>query len=112
MHIITKNMFCTGTPLSSVPELQVLMEAVAAKVPAKWRLIGIQLGVPVEVLDAIQLQVAGRPNPIMDAFELMLGKWKSLCPLQYTWSTIINALETSSVGAVDVATELRTKYLH
>ena len=109
MHIITKNMFCIETLLSYVPELQVLMEAVA---PAKWRLIGIQLHVPVEVLDAIQLQVAGRSDPIMDVFELMLGKWKSLCPHQYTWSTIINALKASSVGAVDVAAELRTKYLH
>ena len=88
------------------------MNEVAAKVPAKWRFLGIQLDVPVEVLDDIQLQVAGRPDSNIHAFELMLGKWKSLLPQKYTWSTIIGALEAPSVGSMDVAAELRTKYLH
>ena len=106
-------MFHLGTSSpSSVPELPVLMSAVAARIPAKWRPLGIQLGVPVEVLNGIQLQVAGRPDLIMDAFELMLRNWNSLCPHQYTWSAIIVALDSSSVGAVNVAAELRTKYLH
>ena len=93
-----------------MPELKDLMNAVAAKIPAKWRFVGIQLGVPVEALDDIQLQVAGKPNCNIGAFELLLGKWKSLHPHKYTWSTIINALEAPSVGAIDVAAELRTVY--
>ena len=93
-----------------MPELEVLMSAVAAKIPYKWRLVGIQLGIPVEALDDIQLQVAWRPNSSIDAFELVLGKWKSLHPHKYTWSTIINALEAPSVDAKVVAAELRTIY--
>ena len=102
-------MFCIGSS-SSVPELKVLMSAVAAKIPAKWRQVGIQLNVPVEALDDIQRQVAGRPDSNIDAFELVLGKWKSLHSHEYTWSTIINALEAPPVGAMDVAAELRTIY--
>ena len=90
-----------------MPELQVLMSEVAAKIPAKWRHVGIQLCVPVEALDDIQLQVAGRPDSNIHAFELMFGKWKSLHPYQYTWSTIIDALEAPSVGAMSVAAELK-----
>ena len=87
------------------------MSEVVAKVPAKWRLVGIQLCVPVEALDDIQSQVAGRPDSNIHAFELMLGKWRSLLPHKYTWSTIISALEAPFVAAMDVAADLRTKYL-
>ena len=107
MLIIT--MFCIGSS-SSVPTLKDLMSAVAAKIPAKWRKVGIQLDIPVEALDDIQLQVAGRPDRNIDAFELVLGKWKSLHLHEYTWSTIIKALEAPSVDAMDVAAELRTIY--
>ena len=98
-------------PQTSEPTVKELMDEVAAKTPAKWRLIGIQLGVPVAALDSIQAQVAMQPDSCIHAFQLMLGKWKSLYPHQYTWATIIGALEAPSVGAVDVAAELRTKYL-
>ena len=87
------------------------MNDVAAVVPAKWRLVGIQLKVPQRDLDDIQSQMAGRPNSNLHAFEVMLAKWSTLDPHQYTWSTIIGALETPSVGEVALAAELRTKYL-
>ena len=67
------------------------MSAVAAKIPAKWRFVGIQLGVPV-ALDDIQLQVAGRPDSNISAFELVLGKWKSLHPHKYTGPPLLMLL--------------------
>ena len=87
------------------------MNDVAAVVPAKWRFVGIQLKVPQRDLDDIQSQMAGKPNSNLHAFEVMLAKWSTLDPHQYTWSTIIGALETPSVGEVALAAELRTKYL-
>ena len=42
----------------------------------------------------------------------MLAKWSTLDPDQYTWSTIIGALETPSIGEVALAAELRTKYMY
>ena len=50
------------------------MNDVAAKVPAKWRFVGIQLKVPQRDLDDIQYQMAGRPNSNLHAFEVMLAK--------------------------------------
>ena len=96
---------------SSEPTMEGLMNDVAAVVPAKWRFVGIQLKVPQRDLDDIQSQMAGRPNSNLHAFEVMLAKWSTLDPYQYTWSTIIGALETPSVGEVALAAELRTKYL-
>ena len=93
-----------------IPELEDLMNDVAAKVPANWRVVGIQLQVPVEVLDDIQLQVAGRPNSNIHAFELVFNRWKALHPQQYLWSTVISALETTSVEELDLAASLKTKF--
>ena len=109
MQVLLITMLCIGSS-SSVPTPKDLMNAVAAKIPAKWKFVGIQLGVPKEALDDIQLQVAGRPDSNIGAFELVLGKWKSLHPHEYTWSTIINALEASSVAEFHLAAELRTIY--
>ena len=92
-----------------IPELKDLMNEVAAKVPAKWRLLGIQLHVPVEFLDDIQLRVAGRPDSNIHAFELVFNRWKALHPHQYFWSTVISALETPSVDELVLAASLKTK---
>ena len=92
MQMLIITMFCIGSS-SSVPTLKDLMSAVAAKIPAKWRKVGIQLDIPVAALDDIQLQVGWRPDSNIDAFELVLGKLKSLHFHKYTWSTIIKALE-------------------
>ena len=87
------------------------MNTVASTTAAKWRLIGIQLAVPPCVLDDIQKQVAGMPDNNMHAFELMLNKWKSLHPHQYSWATIISALEAPSVAEKKLAAELRKNSL-
>ena len=86
-----------------------LANEVAAKVSAKWRLIGVQLEIPGNVLDDIQSQVAGKPDSNMHAFEKMLDKWRTLHTSPYTWLTIIEALESPAVGEREVAAELRKK---
>ena len=97
-------------PPSNIPELKDLMNDVAAEVPSMWRLVGIQLQVPAKDLDDIQSQVAGKPKCNIAAFELVFNKWRELHPRQYTWRTVISALETPSVGASDLAAKLKTKY--
>ena len=44
------------------PNLDDLMNDVAAVIPAKWRLVGVQLKLPNGTLDEIQAQNAGRPD--------------------------------------------------
>ena len=93
------------------PTLKDLMNTVAERTPTKWRFIGIQLNVPLCELDDIQDQVAGRTNSNVHAFQQMLKKWKSLHPHQYSWATIISALEAPSVAEMKLADELRMKYI-
>ena len=91
---------CLSLPL--VPTMEDLMNDVAAEFPAKWRFVGTQLTVPQRDLDDILSQVAGRPDPNLNAFQLMLTKWSTLNPQKYTWSC---------VGENALAGRLRTKYM-
>ena len=91
------------------PELDDLMNDVVSKIPAQWRAVGIQLGVPSCTLDSIQHQNAGKPQACYESFETVLSTWKQNQYKPYTWTTIIDALETPSVGQVALAEVLRAK---
>ena len=86
-----------------------LMNDVAAVIPAKWRLVGVQLKLPNGMLDEIQAQNAGRPDQCILSFEQMFAKWRSLGTSPYTWETMINTLRSPAVGEVKLANKLNTK---
>ena len=88
------------------PNLGDLMNDVAAVIPAKWRLVGVQLKLPNGTLDEIQDQNAGRPYQCILSFEQVFAKWRSLGTSLYTWKTMINALRSPAVGEVTLANEL------
>ena len=44
-----------------------LMNDIASKIPAKWRSVGIQLGLPSTTLDSIQQENAGKPRACLDS---------------------------------------------
>ena len=94
------------------PQLGDLMNDVAAVIPAKWRLVGVQLKLPNGTLDEIQAQNAGRPNECILSFEQVFVKWRSLATSPYTWQTMINALHSLAVGEVTLANQLNVKYIH
>ena len=81
------------------PETRDLMNQIAAIIPAKWRFVGIQLGLTENILDDIAVSA---PFPL-ECFRKMLLEWKKRKPRPYTWMTIIEALETPSVGEVALA---------
>ncbi|KAL5490967.1 hypothetical protein EMCRGX_G016178 [Ephydatia muelleri] len=56
------------------PNLGDLMNDVAAVIPTKWRLVGVQLKLPNGTLDEIQAQNAGRPDQCILSFEQLLEK--------------------------------------
>ena len=93
-----------------IPNVDDLMTDVAAVIPAKWRLVGVQLKLPNGTLDEIQAQNNGRPNECILSFEQVFAKWRSLGTSSYTWKTVINALRSPAVGEVTLANELNTKY--
>ena len=86
------------------------MNDVAAVIPAKWKLVGVQLKLPNGKLDEIQAQNAGSPDQCILSFEGVFTKWKRLGTSPYTWETIINALSSQSVGEVALANEIKANY--
>ena len=91
------------------PNRDDLMNDVAAVIPAKWRLVGVQLKLPNGTLDEIQVQNAGKPYECKHSFEQVFDGWRSLGTSPYTWKTMINALCSPAVGEVKLANELYTK---
>ena len=93
------------------PSLADLMNDVASVIPAKWRAVGIQLGLSADTLDSIQRDNAGKPQACLESFEQVLSIWKTHDPKPYTWSTIVDVLRTPAVGQSALAEELCAKYL-
>ena len=96
--------------ITGAPELKDLMNKIAVVIPAKWRPVGIQLGLSPGNLDNIQSQNAGKPDSNLESFEKMFTQWKLLIPSPYTWSTIIDVLQTPAVGEVQLANTLAMKH--
>ena len=91
--------------LDSEPSLPHLLEKVAAVIPHKYELIGLQLG-----LSLAELQVIGPRHPTLEehhrAFGEMFGVWRRRGSLPYTWRTLINVLRSPSVGEVLLSEQL------
>ena len=85
-----------------------LMNDVAATIPAKWRVFGIQLNVSSNELDRIWDE---NPQDCQGSFQKMLDHWKKTSTSPYTWRTIIDALKAPAVGEVARANYLETKYI-
>ena len=99
-HLCTVPLF-----LDSEPSLPHLMEKVAAVIPHKYEMVGLQLG-----LTPSELQVIGPHHPKLEdyhrAFCEMFAVWKRRGSPPYTWRTIIGVLRTASVGEVRLSEEL------
>ena len=86
------------------------MNDVASAIPAKWRLVGVQLELPSGTLDSIQAQNAGRPDGCILSFEQVFTEWERQKTSPHTWETIINALHAPAVGEHELADRLFSKY--
>ena len=99
------NLCTVPLSLDSEPSLPHLMEKVAAVIPHKYEMVGLQLG-----LTLGELQVIGPRHPKLEdyhrAFGEMFGVWKRRGSPPYTWRTIIGVLSTASVGEVRLSEEL------
>eukprot|EP00731_Ephydatia_muelleri_P012576 Em0006g1470a len=91
--------------LDSEPSLPHLLDKVAAVIPSKYELIGLQLR-----LSLAELQVIGPRHPTLEehhrAFGEMFGVWRRRGSPPYTWRTLINVLRSPSVGEVLLSDEL------
>ena len=94
--------------LDSEPELQDLMNEVAAEIPVKWRDMGLQLGLEQGALDRIASISQGDTNL---CYSNVFTRWKNQNSTThpYTWLTIVHALQAPAVGEERLASEIKTK---
>lgn len=90
------------------PQLPDLMNEVANCIPDLWREVGVQLGVPVHMLDSFWRQ---RSNNNMDCFKDVFTYWKDKCTKSYSWLTMIQVLETPAVGQMELAQNIRANFV-
>ena len=91
------------------PKLEDLMNDIASKIPAMWRVVGVQLGLSTWTLDGIQGETTGAPQSNLHSFEKVLNIWRQQKSKPYTWTTIITVLQTPTVGQVALAEEIQAK---
>ena len=89
----------------SVNDLPVVMEELN-DTRVKWYNIGLQLRMSVGTLDAIQEQYDDPSHCLRQA----LKTWLKTSPSPPTWSNIVDALRSSTVGEVRLAAALEQKY--
>ena len=91
--------------LDSEPSLQHLMEKVAAVIPHKHEMVGLQLG-----LTLAQLQVIGPRQPNLEEYHRAFGEifdmWRRRRSPPYTWRTLTGVLRSASVGEVQLSDQL------
>ena len=87
-----------------------LMNDVASHIPAKWRLVGIQLELPSGILDSIDNQNASKPNGCLMSFNQVFSEWERQKTKPHTWKTIINVLHAPAVGEHELSDKIVFKY--
>ena len=103
LHLYT-GLYPTG--LDSQPDLSDLMNEVAAKIPGKWRDVGLQLGVDKGELDGIALISPENTNL---CYTNVFTRWMNLTTDSYTWLKVVQVLESPAVGENRLACKIRNK---
>ena len=94
--------------LDSEPELSDLMKEVAAQIPGKWRDVGLQLGSDQGLLEGIASISPGDTNHCYcNVFTWWKNQNSTTHP--YTWSTVVQALQTPAVGEQRLADKIKIK---
>ena len=85
--------------LNTEPDLNMLMDKVASRMPAQWEQVGYALGTPPEQIERIKEEMRGCTDA-QAAFRKVLIIWKrqTLDKRKRTWREIIRALESPQVG--------------
>ena len=91
--------------LDSEPSLQHLMEKVAAVIPSKYEMVGLQLGLTPAKLQAIRPQHQSLED-YHRAFGEIFSEWRRRGSPPYTWRTLTGVLRSASVGEVLLSEQL------
>lgn len=102
-HVDLRSKYPNG--LSSEPQLSDLMNHVAIKILPKWQEFGIALDLALGDLQCLRIL---EPQ---QRFTSIFNKWKEQVTKPYTWLTVIDVLNTPTVGAVNLAQDITSKFL-
>ena len=80
-----------------------LMNKVAAVIPTKWKLVGLQLGLEHSQLEIIEQKQSCSVLRFCDVFM----EWKKRRTSECSWSTITDALNSQLVGETALADKLK-----
>ena len=98
-----------ASTLSDPPTLDAFISEVAVEIPAKWRMVGILLGVSSSKLDGFDQLHRGQQ---MLCFESVFQLWKQEeGPEVFTWSKLFKVLEGEVIGEKRLAHSLRQKFV-
>ena len=87
---------------SSEPAIDDLANHVAARIPAKWMKVAIQLRVGMSDISAIRKN----DDECFDRFMSVFDHWERASTKPFTWKTLVDALKSRSVNEVKLADEL------
>jgi len=92
------------------PEVSDLMNEVAAKTLKKWRDVGLQLGLNQYELDGIAIENPGDTN---HCYSEVFTRWKNKNSAKhpYTWSTVVDALQTEAVQEERLAGIIKARHI-
>ena len=91
-----------GTICNSPPSMPDLINLVAAKIEDKYHSFGIAVGINDGFLRSL---LTDQPN-CMDRFIAVLERWKDNDPDTFTWSTVIEVLQSDAIKANEVAQDV------
>lgn len=83
------------------------MNFVAATLPTKWRLVGVQLGLSITSLEEIE---KGYSGDCKRCFSAVFSEWEHQNTSPYCWDTVVRVLQAPSVEENRVAEDVRTHF--
>ena len=85
------------------------LEAVASKIPAKWRRVGLSLGISPDDLDGIDKH---RRGDCFECFGDVFTHWQQHSTGQSpaNWATLVAVLKSNYVGEEELSDAVRNKY--
>ena len=86
------------------------LEAVASKIPAKWRKVGLYLGISSGILDGMEKH---RRGDCLDCFSDMFTYWQQHSTPQSpaNWASLVAVLGSNYVGEEELSDAVRNKYI-
>lgn len=90
------------------PKLPELMDMVVTKIPAKWDLVGTQLGFSYGDIEGYKMDISLGGKPIK-LFQELISNWSRKFPETYNWGVMLKVLSSPTVGERRLANEIASK---